>query len=81
MAGAAITVTVRIVGFSGNSQDTCNLPAGDTNGCQVFRNNDAGHCRISSAVDTNTLRARVRGVLFSRRTTSPFTIFAVVQAE
>jgi hypothetical protein len=77
----AITVTVRIVGFSGTSQETCNLPAGDNDGCQAFRNGDGGHCRITSVVDTATLRARARGVLFSRRTTSPFTINALVQAE
>ena len=77
----AITVTVRIVGFSGTSQQVCTLAAGDTNGCQAFRNNDAGHCRIISNLEQTELQARARGVLFSRSTTAPFLIRALVQAQ
>lgn len=77
-----ITVTVRMIGLTGTSIETCTLPAGDNQGCQEFRNNDAAHCTITAGVEQSELRARVRGVMFSRRTTSaPFTIEAVVQAE
>jgi len=61
-----LTVTVTVIGLFGTSAQTCTLPAGDNAGCQEFRNNDAAHCVISAGVDQSELRARVRGVMFSR---------------
>jgi hypothetical protein len=81
VSAQAITVTVRIIGVSGDTTDTCALAAGDRDGCQVTRT-DAGWCRITAGnIETEVLRSRVRGVLFNRRTTSPFTIETAVQAE
>ena len=77
-----VTVTVRIIGTIGTSVETCTLPANDRNGCQGFRNGEAGRCRIVvTGISNDQVRARVRGVMFTRITTAPFTIGAVVQAE
>ena len=76
-----ITVRVTIIGVLGNASSTCTLPAGDNDGCQAFRNNDAGRCTITATGEQSELRARVRGVLFTRKITSPFTIEGAVQAE
>ena len=76
------TVTVRIIGTTGTSSQTCALPSGDNGGCQAFRNNDAGRCSISvTNLEQSEVQARVRGVLFARRTTSPFTMEGTVQAN
>jgi hypothetical protein len=75
-------VTVRIYGVIGNATETCNIPAHNADGCQVFRNNDAGYCVISIPGMSNAqVAARLRGVLFVRKTTSPFTIDAAVEAR
>ena len=80
--GAPITVTVRIFGVLGDTTDTCTIDPNDPGGCQVFRNNDAGFCRITVAALSNAQVAQqVRGVLFSRKTTSPFTVESIVQAQ
>ncbi|MGZ9124620.1 MAG: hypothetical protein ACXW48_16420 [Candidatus Binatia bacterium] len=80
--GAPITVTVRIFGVLGDATDTCTIDPNDPGGCQVFRNNDAGFCRITVAALSNAeVAKRVRGVMFSRKTTSPFTVESVVQAQ
>ena len=82
VSAQAITVTVTIIGITGNSTQTCALPAFDRNGCQSFRNNDSGHCRIAvTGAEQEEVAARVRGVLFARTTVSPFTIGPLVQAE
>jgi len=82
VSASAIRVTVSVIGLIGTTTQACTLPAGDNVGCQVFRNNDAAHCVISSGVEQSELKARVRGVMFARRTTSaPFTIDVAVQAE
>jgi hypothetical protein len=77
----SVTVTVLIIGFFGNSAQTCTLTPADRNGCQAFRD-DAGRCRITVAGLTNAqVRERVRGVLFGRTTAPPFTTFWSVQAQ
>jgi hypothetical protein len=79
---APITVVVRIVGLTTTVSQTCTLPVGDRDGCEAFKNNDAGHCVISMAGATNAdVFARVRGVMFSRKTLSPFSTDAVVEAR
>ena len=82
VTGSSVTVTVKIIGLvSGGAVDTCTLPSTDRGGCQVAFFG-AGQCRISNANLTNQqVRDRVRGVMFSRRTTSPFALEAVVQAQ
>jgi hypothetical protein len=77
-----ITVTVRIIGLvSGGSTSTCTLPATDRAGCQLAFFG-AGQCRISNPSLTHQqVRDRVRGVMFTRPTTSPFAIEAVVEAR
>jgi hypothetical protein len=82
VSSGSIKVTVDIIGFGGTSTETCTLSAGDRDGCQAFRNNDGGHCRISvSGLSRKEMLTKVRGVLFGRDTSSPFTIGAVVQAQ
>ncbi|HVV63294.1 MAG TPA: hypothetical protein VHD14_16220 [Pseudolabrys sp.] len=77
-----LNVTVKIIGVLGNDTQTCSLDPNDGGGCQAFRNNDAGYCVISMTGLTNAqVAVRLRGVLISRRTTSPFTTDAVVQAQ
>jgi hypothetical protein len=83
VSGAATTVTVKILSLIGNTQgsDTCTLPVGDRAGCQAFLNT-SGHCVITvSGLTNDQVRARLRGVMFSRSTTGPFATEAVVQAE
>lgn len=80
------SVTVRIVrtgGVGGDAQQTCSLAAnGQDNSCEVFLNNAAGWCRITvNGLTNDAVRARIRGVLFSRRITSPFRTDSVVQAQ
>jgi hypothetical protein len=82
VSSTATTVIVRIIGTTGVSAQTCALPAGDNDGCQAFRNNDAGRCTITvNNLEQSEVRARIRGVLFSRRITAPFTMEGTVQAE
>jgi hypothetical protein len=79
---ATIHVTVKIIGVIGNATETCDLDPNDGGGCQAFRNNDAGYCRITVSSLTNAqVAASVRGVLFTRKTMAPFNIEAVVQAQ
>jgi hypothetical protein len=80
--GAPLDITVRIIGSQTTSTTSCTVPAGDRGGCQGFKNNESGRCKISVANLTNAqVRARVRGVMFARKITAPFTIGALVQAE
>jgi len=83
VSNAPITVNVRITGVLGNVADTCTLQPLDADGsCQVFRNNDAGFCRITvSGLTAAQVAARVRGTLFARKTTAPFSVESVVQAQ
>ena len=82
VAGADLSVTVTIIGLTGNATETCTIGPTDAGGCQAFRNNDAGYCRITVAGLNNAqVAARIRGTFFSRRTTSPFTIFTQVDAR
>jgi hypothetical protein len=79
-----IKVTVRIIGLisGGVSSQSCSLAAGDHEGCQAFRNNDGGHCQITvTSLEQDQLRAQVRGVMFSRKTVSPFSVESAVQAQ
>lgn len=77
-----MNVSVRIYGVLGTEMVTCDIEPHDGGGCQAFRNNDAGYCAIVVAGLTNAqVAARLRGSLMARRTTSPFTIDAVVQAQ
>lgn len=81
-AGADLSVTVTIVGLGGNSTETCTIGPADAGGCQAFRNNDTGYCKIAVMGLSNAqVAARIRGTFFSRRTTSPFTIFTQVDAR
>lgn len=83
VSGAPLTVRVRIIGVlpANSAQQTCTLPVGDKNGCQAFLAG-SGHCRIFvDALTTEQVQLRVRGVMFSRITTAPFTVDAVVQAQ
>lgn len=81
-AAAVNNVTVRIVGVNGNATENCDIAANDGSGCQAFRNNDAGYCVISIPGLTGPqVAARLRGSLIARKTTSPFTIDAVVEAR
>jgi hypothetical protein len=81
-AATVNNVTVRIFGVLGNATETCNIAAHDGGGCQAFRNNDAGYCVISIPGMSNAqVAARLRGSMMARKTTSPFTIDAVVQAQ
>jgi hypothetical protein len=78
----AVTVTVRIVGLINNAQQTCTLPVGDREGCSTFKNNTSGHCQIIINGLTNAeVAQRVRGVMFSRKITAPFTMEGTVQAQ
>jgi len=80
--GGVVNVRVTIVGVLGTATDTCALDPNDGGGCQVFRDNDAGYCKISvTGLSNAQVAQQVRGVLFTRKTTAPFAIEAVVQAQ
>ena len=58
------------------------LAANDKPGCPVFRDSDSGYCRITIKNMSNAeVAATVRGSMFARKTSSPFTIGPVVQAQ
>jgi hypothetical protein len=80
--GPAITVNVTIINvLGGSTHQSCSLAANDPGGCQVplF---SAGQCRIGvSGLTDDQVRARIRGVMFTRSTFAPFAIEAVVQAN
>lgn len=80
---STINVKVKIIGnLGGVGTENCTLTANDTAGCQAFLNDNAGHCRISMDNNTNAeVREKVRGVMFNRLTTSPFTIETSVEAR
>lgn len=79
---AQVTVVVKIIGTVDNAQQSCVLPAGDRDGCQAFKNGQAGYCVISIAGMTNAeVATRVRGVLFTRKTVAPFAMEGTVQAQ
>lgn len=80
--GGVLNVRVTIIGVLGNATQTCALDPNDGGGCQTFRDNDAGYCKITVNGLTNAQVAQqVRGVLFTRKTVAPFAIEAVVQAQ
>ena len=82
VSGSQITVAVKVVGQSTSKTESCTLPAGDRNGCQSFKYDESGHCVITiNALTNEQVAARVRGVLFSRKTVPPFSLEAVVQAQ
>lgn len=83
VSSVPVQVTVTVLGNLGGSDvENCVLQPNDTNGCQAFLNNQAVHCRISVAGQSSaTVQARLRGVLISRTTAPPFTIFATVEAR
>jgi hypothetical protein len=77
-----ITVTVTIVGDTSNGTSTCTLKPTDRTGCQAFLNGQLGHCRISVTGLTNgQVRTRLRGLLFNRNISPPFTVFTTVDAR
>jgi hypothetical protein len=80
---AAITVVVRIIGTTDTTTQTCTMAAGDRNGCQAFKNGQAGYCTITmgGGLTNADVAARVRGVLFSRKTVAPFAMEGTVQAQ
>jgi hypothetical protein len=82
VSASSVTVNVFIRGIvSGGATSTCTLPASDRGGCQVpfF---GAGQCRIAVTGLTNAqVREVVRGVMFTRSTSAPFALEAVVQAQ
>jgi hypothetical protein len=82
VTASPIAVVVRIVGQSTTTTQSCNLPAGDRNGCQAFKNGESGHCSITMSNLTNAeVAQRVRGVMFSRKTVAPFAMEGTVQAQ
>jgi hypothetical protein len=83
VSNSSVKVRVRIFGnIGGTATETCTLPSGDTEGCQVFLNNEGGHCRISvKGLTDEEVRNSIRGVLFSRKTVSPFSSDFLVQAQ
>jgi hypothetical protein len=82
-SSSTIKVKVKIIGnLGGVGTESCTLTANDTNGCQAFLNNNAGHCRISIDGTSNaSVREKVRGVMFNRSTTGPFIIETSVEAR
>ena len=79
---STVTVNVTIVGATTSVTQTCTLHSGDRAGCQAFKNNDAGHCIIAvPSLSSSQVATDLRGVLFTRKTTSPFTLEAVVEAR
>ncbi len=83
ISNTTVSVKVRIVGLIHNSNENCSLPSGDRDGCQAFRDNESGYCRIIVVgVPAGDGLKYVRGVLFARKTTSaPFTMEGAVQAQ
>jgi hypothetical protein len=80
------TITVRVkifgTGGSGTATETCQLAPNDADGCQAFKNNAGGFCRISvTGMPDAQVRQNVRGVLFSRDTNAPFLLRGLVQAQ
>ena len=82
-SNTTIIVKVNILGnLGGVGTETCTLTANDTNGCQAFLNNNAGHCRISIVGTSDAVvREKVRGVMFNRSTSPPFSIETSVEAR
>lgn len=82
-SSSSINVKVKILGnLAGTGTEECTLAAGDTEGCAAFLNDNAGHCRISiSGISDSDVRSKVRGVMFSRTTSAPFALEAVVEAR
>jgi hypothetical protein len=61
-----INVRVRIFGTggSGTATETCEIARNDADGCQAFKNNSGGFCRITVTGMTDAqVRKNVRGVL------------------
>jgi hypothetical protein len=82
VTAAPIHVVVRIYGFGANATTTCDVDPNDPGGCEAFRAADGGFCKITVAAMTNAqVAASLRGVLFGRKTTAPFAIQQVVQAQ
>jgi hypothetical protein len=78
----AVRVKVKIIGLNNTVSQSCKLGKNDAGGCQNFLNNESGYCVISNDALTDAdLRAQVRGVMFTRSTSPPFAIEAVVQAQ
>jgi hypothetical protein len=82
-SSSTIKVKVKIIGnLGGIGNESCTLTANDTAGCAAFLNDNAGHCRISMDGNSNAeVREKVRGVMFNRLTTNPFTIETSVEAR
>ena len=77
-----VTVRVRIIGTITTTTETCTIPPNDPGGCQHFLNDQSGYCVIfNNNITDAQLKARVRGVMFTRSTSAPFAIQAVVQAQ
>jgi len=73
---------VRIFGFGANGTTTCDVNPNDPGGCEAFRDADGGFCKITvSAMSNAQVAASLRGVLFARKTTAPFAVGQLVQAQ
>jgi hypothetical protein len=86
VSDADLTVTVTIVGDTSDSTSTCTLSPTDEvsvrTGCQTSLNGQLGHCRISvPGLTDGVVRTRLRGLLFNRITSPPFTVFTTVDAR
>jgi hypothetical protein len=82
VSDADVTVKVRIIGTVSTTTETCTIPPNDAGGCQNFLNDQSGYCVIFNNKLTDAeLKQRVRGVMFTRSTTPPFSIEAEVQAQ
>jgi hypothetical protein len=82
VTAAQIHVVVRIFGFGANATTTCDVDPNDPGGCEAFRNADGGYCRITVAAMSNAqVAASLRGILFARKTTAPFAVSQIVQAQ
>ena len=78
----SVAVAVTIVGNTSNGSSNCTVSSANRDGCQAFLTGQSGHCRISVAsLSDAEVQARFRGVLFSRITVSPFTVFTTVEAR
>ena len=76
VGSAPIQVTIDMIGLLSTSSATCTVPPDDINNdCEVPLN-DFAFCRV-----TTTSKRSTRAVMINRQITSPFTIFATVEAH
>lgn len=71
-----VNVSVKMVGLSSVTEETCTVQPGDPGGCQNSAN-DLAYCVVKVQGNTKAVRA----VMFNRLIVSPFTIQAAVEAR